>query len=78
MEDFQLVDMDCTPEVVTHLSIHPIQFSVDFPNIITGRSINGFSANYLLLVADSSSSELCLWQRLVFKLAWTRMAMKRY
>lgn len=81
MEDFQLefggVDMGCTAEVITHLSIHPIQFSVDFPNIISERSINGFSANYWQLLAATNSYEPCLWQGLVFKLVWTRVTMKR-
>lgn len=72
------VDMKCTAEVVWHLSIHPIQFSLDFPNIITRRRINGYSVNYWLLVADSSSSEPCLWQSLIFRLVWIRVAMKRY
>lgn len=48
VEDFQSgfrgIDMDYTAELVTHLSIHCIQISVDFPNIITERSINLHSA----------------------------------
>lgn len=82
MGEFQLgfggADMDCTAEIVTHLSIHPIQVSEDFPNIITERSINGCSDNYWQLLADTGSCEPCLWQGFVFKLGWTRAAMKRY
>lgn len=58
MEDFQLefggVDMDRTAEMITRLSILPIQFSVGFPNI-NERSINGFSANYWQLLAATNS-----------------------
>lgn len=47
VDDFQSgfggVDMDCTAELVTHLSIHRVQISVDFPNIIT-ESLNLHSA----------------------------------
>lgn len=74
---FGCVDMDCTAAVITHLSIHPVQFSVDFPSIISARSINGSSANYWQLLAAANSYELCLWQGLVFKLVWTEVTMKR-
>lgn len=81
MEDFQLgfggVDMDCTAKVITCLLIHPIQFAVDFPNIITERNINGFSVNFWQLLIDAKSYEPCLWQGLIFKPVWTRVTMKR-
>lgn len=47
-EDFQpgfgVINPDCTAELVTRVSIHCIQIPVDFPNIVTKRSINLCSA----------------------------------